>query len=130
MTNNEKLTFIKEAINKTYCKNKLANKAKIQRFDFYTENINRLENISIEDLKKHRFDIEVINLAFELEKLDFVTKRVFKKIKGIEVHNYAPELNKIILTNGYNIAAPQITDIEKALLFITKSFSLTQLKAL
>lgn len=41
-------------------------------------------------------------------------------IKCVEVHKYAPELNKIHLKDGTVINAPQITTIEQAERFLNE----------
>jgi hypothetical protein len=128
MDNLQKLAFIKASITKTNCNNKFAKKAKQNRIKYYTENVDKLIQINIEKIQSHNFNIEVIEHAFNLEKLNYIDKKVFNKIKCIEVHKYAPELNKIIFKNNTEIKAPQVINMEQATLFLLNRLSLEQLK--
>ena len=38
-----------------------------------------------------------------------------KDVLGLEIHKYAPELNKLHLMNGEVFSTPQITEIDNAI---------------
>lgn len=123
-----KIDIIISKINKVNCSGTFGKKAKLNRIEFYKDNISKLDNITFEQIEKFNFTAEVANLAYELKKLSYINKHIYKKIKGIEVHTYAPELNKIVFKNNIEIKAPQIKDIESAIKFLCTNFSFEQLQ--
>lgn len=114
-----------EALNSGH---KFFNTAKKLRIEYYADIQDRIENLPVDRIEGFDFNIEVLNLAFELEKLDFIQKNLWKLI-GIERHAYAPELNKILI-NGLEIKAPKVDNMEKAVKFLCNNWSLENLKQL
>jgi hypothetical protein len=120
--------LIESKINGLNSKHKFFNTAKKLRIEYYSDIQDRLENLPLDRIEGFNFNIEVLNLAFELEKLDFIEKKLWKLI-GIERHAYAPELNKILI-NGLEINAPKVDNMEKAVKFLCEHWSLERLKQL
>jgi hypothetical protein len=120
--------LIESKINGLNSKHKFFNTAKKLRIEYYSDIQDRLENLSIDRIEGFNFNIEVLNLAFDLEKLDFIEKKLWKLI-GIERHAYAPELNKILI-NGLEIKAPKVNSMETAVKFLSNNWSLESLKQL
>lgn len=54
------------------------------------------------------------------EKFYKIANAVYKSIKKLEVHHYAPEMNKAHLKNGEIVKVPQIFSLENAANYITK----------
>ena len=100
-----------------------------ERIDFYTNSINKLESISMEQMRKYSFVSEVLTLSENKEKETF-TKKVLKQVVSIETHKFAPELNKLHFKNETFVKVPQITTIDEAIVLYIKSNSINQLKAL
>jgi hypothetical protein len=120
--------LIESKINGLNSKHKFFNTAKKLRIEYYSDIQDRLENLSIDRIEGFNFNIEVLNLAFDLEKLDFIEKKLWKLI-GIERHAYAPELNKILI-NGLEIKAPKVNSMETAVKFLSNNWSLESLNQL
>jgi hypothetical protein len=122
----QNISIINQKINSVYSAHKFINKAKKQRLAFYYENLERVNNLDAQYINNYNFQNEVLNLSFQLEKLNYINKSLLKNI-SIERHAYAPELNKILIFNK-EIKAPQITDISAAVLFLTNNFNIESLK--
>lgn len=123
-----KIEVIQQKINAVYSTHKFIENAKKIKVEFYGSNIERLEALPIEKIESYNFAPEVLNLAFELEKLNYIEKNLWDHIK-IERHVYAPELNKILI-KGYYIKAPQVDNMEKAIKFLCENWSIERLKEL
>lgn len=122
----QNLSIVTEKINAVYSTHKFINKAKKLRINYYSENLTLLSQLDPNFIENYNFTNEVLNFSFELEKLNYISKKLLKYI-SIERHAYAPELNKIHILNK-EIKAPQITDINAAVKFLINSFSIESLK--
>jgi hypothetical protein len=120
--------LIESKINGLNSKHKFFNTAKKLRIEYYSDIQDRIENLPLDRIEGFNFNIEVLNLAFELEKLDFIKTKLWKLIV-IERHTYAPELNKILI-NGLEIKAPRVDNMENALKFLCNNWSIERLKQL
>jgi hypothetical protein len=102
---------------------------KKEMLNFYASNIDRLNSISIEQMNKHSFISELIHKCEQKEKSSKV-KFIMNRVKGLETHAYAPEMNELVFNNNEVFKAPQAKTIEEAVtMFISKS-SLIQIKNL
>jgi hypothetical protein len=122
----QKLELVKNCIYKVICKGKFGLKAKKLRIDYYTQNIDKLEGLTSENIQNFNFTIEVANLAFELKKLSLIENKVVL----LEIHKYAPELNTLHIKTKATIKVPNATSIAEALEYICKKYSETQIKEL
>jgi len=122
----ENLKLVTEKINFVYSTHKFINKAKKLRLAYYSENCERLSKLNIDLIKGHDFNVEILKFSFELEKLEYVNRKL-KKHLCIERHVFAPELNKILIFDQ-EIKAPGITEIKEALKFLVDYFSIESLK--
>ncbi len=95
--------------------------------DFYTKNESKLDSIKKETFNNYSFLTEVLQKCELKEKQSF-NKKIFKKVIKLEVHRYAPELNKLHLFNNNTINTPKCTNIENAIAYVIKAFSINQLK--
>jgi hypothetical protein len=123
-----KIQVIEQKINAVYSTHKFIENAKKIKVEFYGSNIERLKALPIEKIESYNFAPEVLRLSFELEKLTYIEKNLWDHIK-IERHVYAPELNKIFI-KGYDIKAPQVDNMEKAIKFLCENWSIERLKEL
>lgn len=123
-----KIEVIEQKIKAVYSTHKFIENAKKIKVEFYGSNIERLEALPIEKIESYNFAPEVLRLSFELEKLTYIEKNLWDHIK-IERHVYAPELNKIFI-KGYDIKAPGVDDMEKAIKFLCEFFSIQDLRNL
>jgi hypothetical protein len=130
MENVQKLELIKKSINSANIFDTFGKKAKKQKIEYYSNRINDLNRLSIEQIEKHNFNTEIINFAYELRKLNLVDKKLYKNIVSIEVHKYAPELNKVLFNNNIGIKCNNVTNIEDALTFIVKNLGMEQIENL
>lgn len=122
----QNISIINQKINSVYSTHKFINKAKKQRLAFYYENLESVNNLDAQYINNYNFENEVLNLSFQLEKLNYINKSLLKHI-SLERHAYAPELNKIIIFNK-QISAPKIADINAAVLFLINNFSIELIK--
>ena len=130
MENVQKLELIKKSINSANVFDTFGKKAKKQKIEYYSNRINDLNSLSIEQIKKHNFNTEIINFAYELKKLNLVDKKLYKNIIGIEVHKYAPELNKVLFNNNIEIKCNNVTNLDSAIKYIVQNLSLEQIENL
>ena len=70
------------------------NEGKKNRLEYYKTNIDKLESLSKQDLNNFNFEHEVKRIDLKLKKID-----------KLEIHVYAPELNKLHLKDGSYIKA-------------------------
>lgn len=110
--------------------NKYQKKAKKDRLDFYTKNIERINTTDIEKIEKHDFRLEAIELALKFEKLEYFNKNIYSHIGGLRVHHYAPELNTLEFRNGNFFHIPSIFTISEAITFVINTTTIEQLKTL
>ena len=129
-TINEKIDYIIKEINLTPQHNMFIKKAIKDKITFYNKTRLKLKDVSGVAIINHNFQTETIKRGEYLEKIHFINKYLKKYIKGIEVHNYAPELNKLQFSNNFKpIKIPQITSIEEAIETIAKRYYLSALKS-
>ena len=128
MTKEEKLKYIIDEL-KTTPKEGVykVNECIKERINFYSSNIDKLDNISEENIKKHAFVSEVLSLSEDKEKKSYI-KRLTNKVNRLERHLYAPELNKLHFKDGKSVNTPQRTTIEEAINYFIFSNSLYQIK--
>jgi hypothetical protein len=120
--------LIESKINGLNSKHKFFNTAKKLRIEYYSDIQDRIENLPVDRIEGFDFNIEVLNLAFDLEKLHFIKTKLWSLI-SIEAHAYAPELNKLFV-NGLEIKAPKVNSMETAVKFLCNNWSLESLKQL
>jgi hypothetical protein len=121
----EKLNYILNEISTITESNRYVKKAKKFKSDSYSEQINKLDLVSLEKVKKHSFVSEVMRYAEHLEKqrfLPILTKAVIK----LERHLYAPELNCLHFKRK-TINTPQKTTIADAINCIIQNNTISQL---
>lgn len=121
-----KISLISNKINAINATDKFIKQAKKQRLQFYNDNILRLDQLSTEQINNYNFRSEVINHAYNLRKMALLPK-IMKQVIKLELHIYAPELNKLHLSKGRFIAVPQKTTIEAALSSIIDKMTFKQL---
>jgi hypothetical protein len=124
----EKLNYIIKEINNIRPFNKFISQAIQERKQFYTDTSERLENISIEKIRKHCFLSEVLEQSENLEKLNLAPKLI-NKVTKLETHQNAPELNKIHFKN-HHINVPQAKTIDEAIAQIIQNNTINSLKLL
>ena len=123
------IELIKNKINTISSTDKFIKKAKIQRLQFYKDNLAKVNLMQTEKINEYNFKIEIINHAYNLRKLA-LTPKIMKQIIKLELHSYAPEMNKLHLTKNRYIKTPQITTIENALTFLINKMNMDQLTEL
>jgi hypothetical protein len=129
MTNQEKLNYILTEIKQTPKEGVYKIKECIKdRIDFYSKDINKLENISFEKLKKHSFVSETLYISETKQKQSY-KKKLLSKILKLERHLYAPEMNKIHFKNK-TVRVPQQTDIYNSIDYIIRVSSINEIKNL
>lgn len=129
MENSQKLEFITKSINSIPGTAKHIATAKKERIQYYSDNIDRLINVSEEQLTKHNFQIEVLNASQMILKRNLLPK-LLKKVYRLERHQYAPEMNKLHFTNNEFVKVPQRKTIEDALTCVINTMSLEHLQKL
>lgn len=129
METSQKLQFITKAINSVPGVAKHIAAAKKERIKYYSDNIDRLINVSEEQLTKHNFSVEVLNASQMILKRNLLPK-LLKKVYRLERHQYAPELNKLHFTNNEFVKVPQRKTIEDALTCVVNTMSLEHLQKL
>ena len=122
----ENLTLVTEKIQAVNAAHKFMNKAKKLRLAYYKENFYRISHLSAHTILDHNFEREILDYSIELEKTEFVNRKLKKHI-GLETHLYAPELNKIHIFST-EIKAARITEISEAIKYLIRFFSLNDLQ--
>ena len=123
------IELIKNKINTITETDKFIKKAKIQRLQFYKDNLAKVNQMQIDKIKDYNFKNEIISHAYNLRKLS-LTPKIMKQIIKLEFHSFAPELNKLHFTKNRFIKIPQITNIENALTFLINTMNFEQLTEL
>jgi len=123
-TTSDKLKYIIKEIEATPLHFKEIKLAIEKRVKYYKANEIFLDNISEEKILKHSFQSEVIQLGEKLEKASIL----LDKIKGIETHSHAPELNKLHTINGAIIPTPRKETIKEAVEYIATIKPLSDIK--
>ena len=122
----ENLTLVTEKIKAVSAAHKFMNKAKKLRLAFYSEKCEQLSYLSTDIIQEHNFEKELLDYSIELEKTEFVNRKLKKHI-NLERHMYAPELNKIHIFSS-EIKAARITEISEAIKYLIRFFSLNDLQ--
>jgi hypothetical protein len=105
--------------------------AKSKRLEYYKENLNKVNALSLETIENHNFKLEVFEAAIKIEKLYYFEKYKYKLISGLERHAYAPELNKIHFRgDSVEVKTPNCTSIDDAIKYIIINQSLEQIKTI
>lgn len=123
------IELIKNKINTITETDKFIKKAKIQRLKFYKDNLTKVNQMQIDKINDYNFKNEIISHAYNLRKLS-LTPKIIKQIIKLEIHSFAPELNKIHFTKNRFTKIPQITTIENALTFLINTMNFEQLTEL
>lgn len=97
------LAYIIKQINKA----KASKEAKQNRIEYYTTNKSKLESFCLMQLKDFNFIAEVERTNEKFKEL--------KKVKMLERHAYAPELNKIWYKDGTFKSTPYKLTIKEAI---------------
>lgn len=129
MTTTEKLGYALQQINKVHGTAKHIKKAKLNRVDFYTANFSQLESISEEQLKKHDFTGETLNLSHKFLKSSLLPK-LLKNVVKLENHNFAPELNLLHFKGSVIVRTPNKRTITDALHYCIETMNFDQIKEL
>lgn len=104
-------------------------KAKIQRLQYYKDNLIRVNQMQAEKINEYNFKVEIINHAYNLRKSALLPK-IMKQVIKLELHNFAPELNKIHFTKNRFISVAGKNDITSALTFLINTMNFDQLTEL
>lgn len=126
---NSNIELIKNKINTITETDKFIKKAKIQRLQFYKDNLTKVNQMQVDKIIDYNFKNEVINHAYNLRKSSLTTK-ILKHITKLEFYSYAPEMNKLHFTKNRIVKIPQITTIENALTFLINTMNFEQLTEL
>ncbi len=123
------IELIENKINTVLGTDKFIKKAKIQRLQFYKDNLVKVNLMQTEKINEYNFKNEIINHAFNLRKVS-LTPKIMKQIIKLEYHSFAPELNCLHFTKNRIVKIPQITNIENAITFLINSMNIDQLTEL
>lgn len=122
----ENLHLVTEKIKAVKASHKFINKAKKLRLAYYSEKCEELSYLSTDTILSHNFEKELLDYSNELEKTEFVNRKLKKHI-NLERHMYAPELNKIHIFST-EIKAAKITEISEAIQYLVRFYSLSDLQ--
>jgi len=98
-----KISHIRNEINEIENSSIFIIDAKKQCLENYENRLNELERIKLNKVLKFDFVAEVYRKSELLEKTKLI-ENIIDKSKGIKVHKYAPELNKLVLRNKNKIS--------------------------
>jgi len=134
MNTTEKLNYILKELKTVPIENIYKAKECIKEKEgFYIGSIDKLEKISLDQLKKYSFVSEVLNLSELKEKLSY-TKKILNRVYRLECHKYAPELNKLNFIDKSNslieFKVQRVINITDAVSLFIKLSSLKQIKDL
>jgi len=104
-----KISHIRNEINEIENTSIFIIDAKKQCLENYENRLNELERIKLNKVLNYDFVAEVYRKSEVLEKTKLI-ENIIDKSKGIEVHKYAPELNKLHLINGNKINVKECFD--------------------
>lgn len=115
-TISEKLDYINKEIKNTNVDlignfNTHLKNAKEIKIKYYYSSRLKLKNIDSKILLKHNFQKEIISLAELLEKKLVINKVINTKNIRLELHKFAPELNKVKI-NKTILEAPNVVAID------------------
>jgi uncharacterized protein (UPF0332 family) len=81
------------------------------------------KNINVNQLNDtdYKATVRIVkaNIKYKIDRAKMIKDKL-KSVRRLEVHAYAPELNKLHMNNGDTYRVPGITDIESALIKIFK----------
>jgi hypothetical protein len=123
------IELIENKINLISGTDKFIKKAKIQRLQFYKDNLVKVNQMQTDKIKDYNFKIEIVNHAHNLRKVS-LNPKMLKQIIKLELHAYAPEMNKLHFTKNRIVKIPQITNIENAITFLINTMNIDQLTEL
>lgn len=123
------IKLIENKINAISGSDKFIKKAKVQRLQYYKDNLTRVNQMQADKINEYSFKVEIINHAYNLRKSALLPK-IMKQVIKLDIHVYAPELNKLHFTKNRFISVPQKKDIETSLTFLIDTMSLEQLTEL
>lgn len=128
-TDKIKLDYIIKEINKTTNFNKFTIDAKKYKINYYKNNYNKkeLKRIKLSRIKLHNFQSETLKYSETLEKQSYKDK-LLKCIEKLEIHNFAPELNKLVFINKEYILTSNKFTIKEALNKLIKNSCISTLK--
>ena len=95
--------------------------------EYYIENKNRVNELEKQRIFDFDFVKQVYKYAEELHLIDRSFKLIIKSLEFIEVHNYAPELNKAYFKGGHKVNCPNVFNNVQLLDFMRKKFTATEL---
>jgi len=127
--NNSNIELIEKKINSIAGTDSFIKKAKIQRLQYYKDNLSKVEQMHVDRINNYNFKVEIVNHAHNLRKLALLPK-IQKQIIKLERHAYAPEMNTLHFTKNRTFKVPQITTIEMALKILISDLGIEQLKTL
>ena len=123
----DKLDYIINEINQTINFNKFTIDAKKYKIDYYTKLKNELYKVKLSKIKLHNFQSETLKYSETLEKQSYRDK-LLKCIEKLEIHNFAPELNKLVFINKEYILTSNKFTINEALDKVIKNCCISTLK--
>lgn len=125
------LELVISLISEIKATNKNIKIAKEQKIEYYKNKIDQLNTFNQEQIKAHNFKHEILNASITVKKLDYFYKHKYKKIHGLDKHEYSPEQNKLYFNKGLNyVSVPYKNDMEQAIIFIIENQSLEQIKSI
>jgi len=95
--------------------------------DYYNKNEYRVNELEKQKIFDFDFVKQVYIYAEELHLIDRSVKLINESLEFIEVHNYAPELNKAYFKNGNKVNCPNVFDNVQLLEFMYKKYSAPEL---
>jgi len=96
---------------------------------FYADNSEKLEEVTEKQFNAYSFASELCQRCEQAEK-ESKRKKLEKLVSGLERHQYAPELNKLVFVSGQKIGTPQAQDTKQALNHLIKNSSITKLNSI
>jgi len=104
-----KISHIRNEINEIENSSIFIIDAKKQCLENYENRLNELERIKLNKVLNYDFVAEVYRKSEVLEKTKLI-ENIIDKSSGIEIHNFAPELNKLVLSNENKINVERCFD--------------------
>lgn len=126
MNNADKFLLITKRIKETNPKTRNGIEAQLKMIDFYREKTDKLDKVTLSTINTHDFEKELKNKSILLSKFNILTKKGI--VKGLETHDYAPELNRLHLNNGSIIFVYGTTEINEAITKICNKYSLDKIR--
>lgn len=127
----ENLQLVQTKINSIKENTRFIKLAKSKRLEYYLDHASLVNDLSPRAIEEYNFKAEILQTAYNIEKLDYFKKHKYKLISGLERHAYAPELNKIYFRNNtVEIAVPKCNTIDDAIKYIALKQNLEQIKSI